>query len=194
MRKTSQKLRNRHLTEEQLDVNNLVQSPPRKSGDIKLLQYVDVSSKPLDKDLVCIAQVLLSRGRARNFIVIDDYPYNINAIQILFRRIGITVEGATSGEQGLQRIIEMQTEQPYYEIAFVDINMPGMDGLEVTRRLRSLLVNERIKPLKIIQCTAYSSAEDSKNSIDAGADSFTTKPLTYANLRREIEKIYQIDS
>jgi CheY-like chemotaxis protein len=84
----------------------------------------------------------------------------------------------------------MQAQESYFLIALVDINMPGMDGLEVTQRLRSLINKGTIKPLKIIQCTAYSSQEDQQNSMNAGADSFTTKPITYASLWNEISKLY----
>ncbi len=105
----------------------------------------------------------------------------------MLQKVGATVDGEMSGESGLERIVRMQSKRKHYQIALVDINMPGMDGLEVTKRLRAMINSGEIQPMKIIQCTAYSGQEDQDNSMRAGADGFTTKPVTYSSLLHVIK-------
>lgn len=71
------------------------------------------------------------------------------------------------------------------------MNMPEMDGLVCTRKIREMVSNGVIRPLVIVQCTAYSAEADKIQSLQAGADSFTSKPLSYAGLYDALSPFFQ---
>ncbi len=68
--------------------------------------------------------------------------------------------------------------------------MPGMDGLEVTSRVRQMIRTSEIYPARIVQCTAYTSDEDERKCREAGADEFLPKPVTVSSLRECFERLY----
>jgi CheY-like chemotaxis protein len=65
----------------------------------------------------------------------------------------------------------------------MDIQMPGMDGLETTRRLRAMQAEGRIPAFPIIALTAHAMATDRQASLDAGMDEHLTKPIQLDQLR-----------
>ncbi len=67
-----------------------------------------------------------------------------------------------------------------------------MDGFEVTRQVKRFINEGRIRPLKIVQCSAYTSDTDKKDSFEAGADGFVGKPVTYEAVWTEICKMFLI--
>jgi hypothetical protein len=65
------------------------------------MPFVELKNRKINIELKKIAQLLMRQGGTPRLIVIDDYPYNIRAVQIMFSRAGIEVEGETFGEKGL---------------------------------------------------------------------------------------------
>lgn len=112
-------------------------------------------------------------------LVVDD-----NAVNRLVARRQLDVLGisaitiATSGEEALAQI-----RAGHFDIVLMDIQMPGMDGLETTRRLRELPLP---KQPRVIAMTANAFEEDRRASIAAGMNGFLSKPMSLADLREAL--------
>jgi CheY-like chemotaxis protein len=66
--------------------------------------------------------------------------------------------------------------------------MPGMDGVEATRRLRALQAEGRLRPFPIVALTAHALASDRQSSLDAGMDEHLTKPMQFDTLRTVLDQ------
>jgi CheY-like chemotaxis protein len=133
---------------------------------------------------------LLGEAHNQRIYVIDDFLYNIKAAQMMLEAAGFRTEGETSAIKALDHLRAMQGTERHYDIVLVDMNMPEMDGLICTSKIRSMINSGEIQPIVIVQCTAYSSENDRLASMRAGADGFTNKPLTYDGLYRAIKHKY----
>ncbi|MCL6271578.1 ATP-binding protein [Sansalvadorimonas sp. 2012CJ34-2] len=112
-------------------------------------------------------------------LAVDDNEPNLKLLATMLRDIGITVDTAFSGREALELI-----KQDEYSLVFMDIQMPEMDGLEVTRRIRK---NEGKKQhLPIIALTAHALADEKQQLLAAGMDDYLTKPISDQQLRHVI--------
>ena len=117
-------------------------------------------------------------------LVVDDEP----DVEILFRQHfrrdlraeRFVMEFAQSAPAALQRISD--TEGVSLILILSDINMPGMTGLELLPKARTLRPN-----VPIIMITAYGDANTKRKALEAGAEALLTKPIDFALLRNEIE-------
>jgi len=94
------------------------------------------------------------------------------------RTKGYTLLKATDGEKALDIA---RREQP--DLIIMDIRLPKMSGLDVTRRLRS---NPTFNHVPIIAITAYAMREDEEQAINAGCDAYLTKPINTRQLPKVI--------
>lgn len=115
-------------------------------------------------------------------MVIDDDDDVRNLIETQLGKY-FTVSTASNGAEGLEKLIE---EQP--DIVVCDVMMPEMDGLEFTKRLKA---NFNISHIPVILLTAYSSEEHQLKGIQAGADSYITKPFSMKYLLARIVKLVE---
>ena len=106
----------------------------------------------------------------KRFLVAEDIEVNREIAAELLKDTGAAVELAEDG----QICVDMVSAAPpgYYDLIFMDINMPNMDGLAATRRLRQMGYT-----MPIIAMTANVSEQDKKAALDAGMDAFTEKPI-----------------
>ncbi len=119
-------------------------------------------------------------------LVVDDSDINREVAQLILRRQGATV--ATSGT-GAEAVERLRQDPSAFEIILMDIQMPGMDGNEAARRIRSEL---QLKTLPIIALTAGALLSERDKSLRAGMNDFLTKPFEPAALigtvRRHVER------
>src|SRR6185436_11078331 len=108
------------------------------------------------------------RGRVR-VLLVEDNPVNQLVAVSALRRFGYGVDVASNGAKAL----EMATEQPY-DIVFMDIQMPVMDGYECARRMREQEGADRHTP--IVAMTANAFPGDRERCLEAGMDDYITKP------------------
>lgn len=85
---------------------------------------------------------------------------------------------------GIMALEKVKAEMP--SIVFLDIRMPGLDGLEVCRRLKA---DEQTKDIHVIMLTAFGQEEDRKKGDDAGADDYFVKPFSPTALLDKVEEI-----
>lgn len=114
-------------------------------------------------------------------LVIDDQENIIEFIKLGLKYEGFLVESAMDGQQGLdaaQRLIP--------ELIILDVMLPGMDGLEVCRRLRA---NPTTQDIPILMLTAKDDVRDRIAGLDTGADDYLTKPFSFEELVARIRAI-----
>ncbi len=105
-------------------------------------------------------------------LVVDDEISLVQLCELVLQSAGFSVCGALSGRQALRLIDEQDPD-----LVLLDVMMPGMDGIEVCRQIRT---NKR--PRKIIMYTADRRDSTRQNSLAAGADDFITKDIPIYDL------------
>ncbi|MDI1249222.1 MAG: ATP-binding protein [Lacunisphaera sp.] len=117
------------------------------------------------------------RGR---ILVVDDDWGSQRVIEMLLRKTGLEPVIVNNGVEGMQLAVHEE-----WAAVLMDLNMPGIDGLETTRRIRRQLQD---RPLPIIVLTANVRPEDRAASMAAGVDDFLTKPVLQDELRACLER------
>ena len=102
-------------------------------------------------------------------LVVDDNPDNLKLLVFLLRKNGYRVETATSAEDAL---VTLETFRP--ALILMDIQLPGMDGLELTARLKA---SPATREIRIVAVTAYAMKTDEARSLAAGCDGYIAKPI-----------------
>ncbi len=113
-----------------------------------------------------------------NILLVDDEPVIIDSLTYSLRREGFEVFTATDGSQALDLF---PTVQP--DLVILDIRLPGIDGLEVCRRLRSH------SPVPIIMLTALGNELDRVVGLEVGADDYLPKPFSFRELLARIRSV-----
>jgi CheY-like chemotaxis protein len=110
-------------------------------------------------------------ARALKVLVVDDHDINRRAVQLILAPLGCDV---TSAEDGMSALIACQAEA--FDLIFMDVRMPELDGRETTRRLRASGGPNAAVP--VIAVTADTSPEDVEACLAAGMNYFVPKPIT----------------
>jgi len=113
--------------------------------------------------------------RAERVLVAEDNSVNQKVALHMLSRLGYRADSAGNGHEVLEAVARQ-----HYDIILMDVQMPEMDGLEATRRLRAAQVNGN-RPW-IIALTAGAMQGDREGCLDAGMDDYITKPIKLADL------------
>lgn len=111
-------------------------------------------------------------GARETVLVIEDDPSIILGLQLNLSRAGYRVKMARDGVEGLEAVT---AEKP--DLVLLDLMLPGVDGLEILRRIRA--ADER---LPVVVLTALSAEQDKIKGLDLGANDYVTKPFSVAEL------------
>lgn len=114
----------------------------------------------------------LCRQQSLKILVVDDVADNRNIFNAYLSKLPHSLSFAQNGIEALA-----MTEKNTYDVIFMDIQMPGIDGYETTTRIREIEKKARRHPTRIFACTANSLQEDIQKSMRAGCDYHITKPL-----------------
>jgi two-component system KDP operon response regulator KdpE len=109
-------------------------------------------------------------------LIVDDEIYIRRALHNTLHGMGFDVDDASTGEAALQLVREAA-----YDVALLDINMPGIGGIGACREIRRSLPR-----LGILMLTVRDSEEDKVTALDAGADDYITKPFSIRELAPRI--------
>ncbi len=113
-------------------------------------------------------------------LVVEDNAVNLEVIQQMLSRLGFSADVATNGQEALDAF-----ETADYELVLMDVQMPVMDGLEASRRIRATLPEAR-QP-RIIAVTANAMRGDRERCLEAGMDAYLPKPVSLNQLRECLE-------
>ena len=106
----------------------------------------------------------------KRILVVEDQDDNRQIIRDLLSAKGYELVEATTGEEGLKLAA---TGKP--DLILMDIQLPGMDGYEVTRRIKA---KPELNHIPIIVVTSYALSGDDKKAFDAGCNGYVTKPFS----------------
>jgi CheY-like chemotaxis protein len=118
----------------------------------------------------------------RKVLMIDDDARNLFAVTSLLERAGMSVVSASTAQEGLSVL----KENPSVEAVLMDIMLPGMDGYQATREIRSDAAFER---LPIIALTAKAMPGDREKCLEAGCTDFVPKPVDTDQLIQTMQKV-----
>jgi CheY-like chemotaxis protein len=114
-------------------------------------------------------------------LVVDDDPQVVRLLRVNFELEGYDVVSASDGNEALETIAAQAPD-----LVVCDVMMPGMDGFEVVRRLRSDASTSR---LPIVMLSAKAMGSDARKGLDAGADEYVTKPFDPAELIDVVDRL-----
>ena len=115
--------------------------------------------------------------------MIEDNEINQMLLQAQLESLGLESDLAGSGEAGLAIVSEMD-----YPIIFLDVEMPGMDGIDTARAIRALPQSKASRPW-IIAVTAHVFAEMRERVHAAGFDDFIAKPVLIDDLKKALSRV-----
>jgi len=124
------------------------------------------------------------RGPRRKLLIVDDVAGNRAALVDFLAPLGFEMAEADTGTAGLQ---EAQRLQP--DLILMDSVMPGMDGLEATRRLRLI---PALHDVPVIAVSASASVSDQQESLAVGANAFLPKPIDFDLLLAEMARLLHL--
>lgn len=102
-------------------------------------------------------------------LVVDDHPVNCKLVTYTLEARGIATRSAKDAAEALAAV---EREAP--AVILMDVQLPGVDGLTLTRQLRA---DARFAQVPIVALTAYAMASDERAARDAGCDAFMSKPV-----------------
>jgi CheY-like chemotaxis protein len=129
-----------------------------------------------------LAPVRIAADTAPNVLVVEDNLLNQIIAREMVAALGLRPAVVASGEEAM---LSCQSMPP--DLVLMDIQMPGMDGIETTRRLRALQDAGQLRRFPIIALTAHAMPSDRQASLAAGMDEHLTKPVQLEQLRTVLQ-------
>lgn len=120
-------------------------------------------------------------------LLVDDDPINTMIAEQMLRGAAIHVRTVHSGMAALESLA-----QGGYDLVLMDWLMPGMDGLETTRRMRAGSAGEAAQAMPVVGMTAHAFAEDRAACLQAGMDEVLVKPVSRAQLLRAVKRTVEV--
>ena len=114
-------------------------------------------------------------------LIVDDTPVNLKLTRILLVNEGYKVLTAASAEEALELL---RSYRP--RLILADIQLPGMDGLEMTRLIKQ---DEKTRDIAVVALTAFAMKGDEQKAIEAGCDGYITKPIDTRTLGERIREV-----
>jgi CheY-like chemotaxis protein len=154
-------------------------SPERLLDEVTLfLHKVEATLTPERQSML---KTVRGRDRAlegRRILIVDDDIRNVFALTGALEQKGAVIEVARDGQEALDKLNEVSD----IELVLMDVMMPGIDGLEATRRIRA---DARFEKLPIITVTAKAMKDDQEQCMQAGASDYMAKPI-------DIDRLYSL--
>ncbi|MEN9358302.1 MAG: hypothetical protein RL695_2473, partial [Pseudomonadota bacterium] len=123
-----------------------------------------------------------------HLLAVDDVADNLELLQLTLSRQGHHITRAEGGSQAIQ-CYQNPPEHTPFDLILMDLQMPEIDGLEATRRIRTWEREHGVQAVPIIALSASVLEEDQRNALAAGMDGFASKPLDLPQLYGEIARV-----
>ena len=116
-------------------------------------------------------------------LIVEDEPNIVESLSFILRRAGFEVDTVTDGAEALDRV-----RRQAFEVLVLDIMLPGMNGLDVLKAIRS---DQALSSLPVIVLTAKGQANDRRTAEAIGANAFITKPFSNADVVERVSRLAQ---
>lgn len=140
--------------------------------DARLLERVQEAVKAVQQSLEAEAQ-----KQIKKVLLVDDVEANRRVVELFLKKMNVSLVHAENGKEAVEKF----TEEPF-DLVLMDMEMPVMDGLEATRRIRMWEQEKREYKTPIIALTAHAFQEHRQKTIDAGCTEFLAKPIKKQDL------------
>ena len=107
---------------------------------------------------------------SRRILVVEDHEENRRIMRDLLTHAGYEMLEAITGEDG---VTAAERERP--DLILMDIQLPGLDGYEATRRIKA---KPALRHIPVIAVTSYALSGDDRKALEAGCDAYVTKPFS----------------
>jgi CheY-like chemotaxis protein len=112
--------------------------------------------------------------------MVDDHPSNLKLLSFILERVGYEVQVAANADEALSAVNEFRPH-----LILMDLQLPGMDGLELTKRLKA---DANHRGIVIVAVTASAMKGDEQKAKEAGCDGYITKPVDTRTLPALVER------
>lgn len=133
--------------------------------------------------LTCYTVKTDAYTQSLDILLVEDNPVNQKVAQLMLGKMSHNTRSVYNGKEGVDAV-----KRSNFDIVFMDIQMPLMDGLSATQAIREWEKINKINPTVIIAMTANNQEEDKQKCIEAGMDDFLQKPFSMSELSQIIEK------
>ena len=107
---------------------------------------------------------------SKRVLIVEDHETNRRILRDLLTRAGFELNEAVTGEEG---VTSAETYRP--DLILMDIQLPGLDGYEATRRIKD---NPALRHIPIIAVTSYALSGDEEKAVEAGCAAYVSKPFS----------------
>lgn len=125
----------------------------------------------------------LPETRPPRVLCVDDNPANLLLLETLLTDMGGDVDAVSSGADALEAV-----KRKSFDLVFMDVQMPGMDGRQATEAIRQSEVENGQPPLPVIALTAHALSNEKRSLLQSGLDDYLTKPISERQLAQVILK------
>lgn len=123
-------------------------------------------------------------GESSHILVVDDVRENVELLASMLEGKGYRVDTATDGEAALAKVAQNQPD-----LILLDIMMPGTDGFEVCRQLKS---DPKTAAIPVIMVTVLDELKDIEKGVEVGTDDFLTKPVNRLELLTRVKSLLRV--
>jgi CheY-like chemotaxis protein len=165
-------------------VNAFIEKPLFKSRLTRVLKSVLQGGNLRERERN-LDSIRCHKDAGRRVLLVEDNELNVEVATELLGLAGLMVDTAGNGQKAVERVKE--TQPGYYDLIFMDIQMPVMNGYEATRAIRKL-DRPDLKEIPIVAMTADAFAEDVNRAQEAGMNGHMAKPVDLAKLEKVLEE------
>lgn len=141
-----------------------------------------LASAPIAQETAATVPLFQSQGMRA--LLAEDNPIGQTVVRLLLEERGFSVICVEDGHDAVER-----ARADSFDVIFMDVQMPRMDGLEATRQIRGFEEKERRPPTLIVALTAQAFEQDRQNCLSAGMSEFLAKPIMAPELERILIRI-----
>lgn len=146
-----------------------------------LLQLRDATPRT-PGDLITVHSLSESQPESLDILLADDNPVNTKIATTMLEKAGHRIDTVTDGAAAIEAVLGKK-----YDLVLMDVQMPVMDGLEATKKIRAM-TEPSIGRLPIVAVTANAMSGDDRQCFDAGMDDYVTKPIDRARLLSKVNQ------
>ncbi|KAL4445517.1 hypothetical protein ABPG74_004591 [Tetrahymena malaccensis] len=141
-------------------------------------------SSPSNNYLIDMLNQLI--WKKTNLLIVDDTIFNIMALKTILKNVNnLVFDEAYNGQQAIEKVLQKKN----YDLIFMDINMPVLDGFEATQAITRLIEQKKIPYTTIIIVSAFNDESDRQRSFQSGAKAHIDKPVTLDNIYKAIKTV-----